>query len=111
MKRYKKPIITDVGISEGIYMASGVSLCDSIYMKGVYQAPNYSNWSNGETRSYKEQFGCHGCPAFTGTTCGLTTHYIESDKADSYNTDNGNRKPIWEQKGYQPDEVVTDWNC
>lgn len=111
MKNYKKPIIEIIEASEGIYSASGSSLCDSIYMKGVYQAPDYSNWSEGEARNYKAQYGCHGCPAFTGTACGLTTHYIDADKADSYDVDAGNRKPIWEQKGYQPDDIVTDWNC
>ena len=111
MKKYEKPVIESIGTNEGVYMSSGSSLCDSIYMKGIYQAPDYSNWSEGETRGYKKQFGCHGCPAFTGTACGLTTHYIESGKADSYDVDAGNRKPIWEQKDYQPNEIVTDWDC
>ena len=36
-------------------------------------------------------------------------HYVDSGYAGSYNTDNGNRKPSWEKKGYGPDDTVTDW--
>ena len=53
--------------------------------------------------------GCLGCPAYTATACGLETHYVDSGYAGSYNTDNGNRKPSWEKKGYGPDDTVTDW--
>lgn len=114
MKTYVKPSITiDQFVAEGIYMASGSTAsnikCDSIYMNGVWQAPDYSSW-NGTTRGYKQQFGCLGCPANTGNGCGLQTHYIDSGNADSYNVDNGNRKPSWEKKGYNPDDEVTDWN-
>ena len=34
---------------------------------------------------------------------------VDSGYAGSYNTDNGNRKPSWEKKGYGPDDTVTDW--
>ena len=71
------------------------------------QAPDYSGW-NGGTRGYRQQFGCLGCPAYTATACGLETHYVDSGYAGSYNTDNGNRKPSWEKKGYGPDDTVTD---
>ena len=37
------------------------------------------------------------------------THYVDSGYAGSYDTDNGNRKPSWEKKGYGPDDTVTDW--
>ena len=33
----------------------------------------------------------------------------DSGYAGSYDTDNGNRKPSWEKKGYGPDDTVTDW--
>lgn len=47
MKAYRRPVITvDSGLSEGIYLASGSTdkglKCDSKYMKGVWQAPDYS---------------------------------------------------------------------
>ena len=114
MKNYEKPqLIENFETSEGIYMASGDTTggvkCDSIYMKGVWQAPDYSDWAGG-TRGYKQQFGCLGCPAYTGSACGLQTHYVDSGNASSYDVDNGKRKPSWEQKGYGPDDVVTDWN-
>lgn len=52
MKAYRKPVITvDSGLSEGIYLASGSTdkglKCDSKYMKGVWQAPDYSGWNCG----------------------------------------------------------------
>lgn len=118
MKSYEKPMVLQNGeLMEGVYTASGdVSnnssnggpKCDSIYMKGIWQAPDYSNW-NGGTRGYKQQFACLGCPANTDNGCGLQTHYVESGYAQSYDVDNGNRKPSWEKKGYGPDDTVTDW--
>lgn len=113
---YEKPVVIPAeDIAEGVYMASGTvntagdgeRKCDSIYMKGVYQAPNYN--LDG-TSGYKAQFGCLGCPAFTYNACGLQTHYVESGEAGSYDVDNGNRKPSWESLGYLPDQQVTDWN-
>lgn len=117
---YEKPIVVPVDeAAEGIYAASGGVAdanggsdgglkCDSIYMKGVWQAPDYSDWAGG-TRGYKQQFGCLGCPANTANGCGLLTHYVDSNYASSYEVDNGNRKPSWEKKGYKPDDVVSDW--
>ena len=115
MKLYQKPTLTlDASLCESIYAASGSTTdngpkCDSIYMKGVWQAPDYSGW-NGGTRGYKQQFACLGCPANTDNGCGLLTHYEDSGHANSYNVDNGNRKPSWEKKGYGPDDTVADWN-
>lgn len=115
---YVKPIISiDLGLAEGVYAASGAAdssggggiKCDSVYMKGVWQAPDYSSWAGG-TRGYKQQFGCLGCPANRYNGCGLLTDYIDSGNASSYDTDNGNRKPSWEKKGYGPDDEVKDWN-
>lgn len=120
MKKYEKPMIfVNADTSEGVYLASGEATgnggvsdsgikCDSIYMKGVWQAPDYSDWAGG-TRGYKQQFACLGCPANTDNGCGLLTHYIDSDNAASYEVDNGNRKPTWEKKGYGPEDPVTDW--
>lgn len=108
---YEKPIaLADSELAEGVYTASGDgdAKCDSQYMKGVWQGPDYSDW-NGTTRGYKQQFGCLGCPAYTGNACGLQTHYQESGQAASYDVDNGNRMPSWERKGYGPDDSVTDW--
>lgn len=114
MNSYETPkIIENPDMSEGVYMASGANSgggpkCDSVYMNGVWQAPDYSDWAGG-TRGYKQQFACIGCPAYTATGCGLETHYIQSGQAQSYDVDDGNRKPSWERKGYGPDDTVTDW--
>lgn len=111
MRGYVKPlVIANNTMAEGVYTASGDSgaKCDSIYMNGVWQAGDYSDWGTG-TRGYKQQFGCIGCPANTGSGCGLDTHYPPSGPASSYDVDNGNRKPTWEKKGYGPDDTVTDW--
>lgn len=117
MKKYEKPMVYRIEQNtEGVYLASGSGTsetgnalkCDSIYMKGNWQAPDYSDW-NGGTRGYKQQFGCLGCPANTASACGLLTHYKDSGYAGSYDVDNGNRKPTWEKKGYGPDDSVTDW--
>ena len=121
MEKYTKPVVLTMDeLAEGVYAASGAPAaeangnggikCDSVYMKGVWQAPDYSNWAPGATRGYKQQFGCHGCPAYTASACGLQTHYVESGNAASYDVDNGKRKPSWEAKGYKPDDPVTDWN-
>ncbi len=115
MKNYEKPIVlANSELSEGVYAASGNAgtgpKCDSIYMKGVWRAGDYSLWPTGESRGYKQQFGCLGCPANTDNGCGLQSHYVDSGNADSYDVDNGNRKPSWEKKGYGPDDPVTDWN-
>jgi hypothetical protein len=111
MKLYQKPMILEnEQLAEGVYTASGDAIqCDSVYMNGVWQAPDYSDWAGG-TRGYKQQFGCLGCPANTSNGCGLQTHYEQSGNASSYDTDNGNRKPSWEKKGYKPDDVVSDWS-
>lgn len=117
MRSYEKPVLrVNADLAEGVYLASGDVVadtdnglkCDSIYMKGVWQAPDYSDWAGG-TRGYKQQFGCLGCPANTANGCGLQTHYVDSGYASSYDVDNGNRMPSWERKGYGPDDVVTDW--
>lgn len=120
MKQYQKPIaLVNDELAEGVYAASGSAggnntsddnglKCDSIYMKGKWQAPDYSDWG-GKTRGYKQQFACLGCPANTDNGCGLQTHYVDSGNASSYDVDNGNRKPSWEKKGYGPNDPVTDW--
>ena len=100
MKNYERPVmIRTEELAEGVYLASGGIKCDSVYMNGVWQAPDYSDW-NGTTRGYKQPFGCLGCPANTAS----------GGYAGSYDVDNGNRKPSWEKKGYGPDDAVTDWN-
>lgn len=114
MEKYEKPIvIVNNELAEGVYAtgsgaANNAPGCDSQYMAGTWQGPDNSAW-NGKTRGYKQQFGCHGCPAYTGSACGLTTHYVDANYAASYDVDNGNRMPSWERKGYGPDDPVTDW--
>ena len=69
MKNYERPVmIRTEELAEGVYLASGGIKCDSVYMNGVWQAPDYSDW-NGTTRGYKQQFGCLGCPANTASGC------------------------------------------
>ena len=122
MKNYEKPVVVvNDETAEGVYAASGAvggagveaaggaPKCDSIYMQGVWQAPDYSN-KEGVTKGYRQQFGCLGCPAYTADACGLLTHYVASGNASSYDVDNGKRKPSWEAKGYGPGDPVTDWN-
>lgn len=118
MKSYEKPILqVNPDLAEGVYLASGDAAagndggpkCDSIYMKGVWQAQDTSTWAAGENRGYKQQFGCLGCPANTASGCGLQTHYVDSGYASSYDVDDGNRMPSWERKGYGPTDPVTDW--
>lgn len=110
--KYEKPtaIVLD-DTAEGIYCSSGSmeQKCDSVYMAGIWQGQDNTSWGS-EQRGYKQQFGCLGCPANTGTGCGLLTHKIESGNAGSYDIDMGQRKPTWEKKGYLPDDVVTDWS-
>jgi len=128
MRGYVKPAVDlTEDYAEGVYAASGSIVaengaveesssaaedygspkCDSIYMNGVWQAPDYSAWGP-EGRGYKAQYGCLGCPSYTWNGCGLgTEHYGNSGNAASYDVDNGNRKPDWEKQGHLPDETVT----
>lgn len=99
-------IIPNGSGAEGSTASDGGPKCDSIYMQGVYQAPDYSPW-NGVNPGYKKNYGCLGCPAFTYNACGLQTHYQESGQAGSYDVDNGNRMPSWERDGHGPDDPVT----
>lgn len=111
MSTYKRPeIIIDLGMAEGVYAASGDNAqqtnCDSKYMKGVWQAPDYSAWDKG----YKKKCGCMGCPAYRWNGCGMQLDYVNSGNAGSYDQDKGNRMPAWEKKGYGPDDQITDWS-
>lgn len=108
--KYEKPVVYQCeDLAEGVYYGSGDAVCNSIYMLGIWQAPDYSDWA-GLERGYKQQFGCKGCPAFTETGCGLSSHKPESGDASSYDADNGKRKPTWETNGYGPNDTVTDWS-
>ena len=117
MRDYEKPLVEVMNeTAEGVYAASGngAPKCDSKYMNGVWQAQDTSSWwvdGVEYKRGYKQQFGCHGCPAHTDNGCGLTNHYVESGSAASYDVDNGKRKPTWEKKEYGPNDIVSDWNC
>ncbi len=110
MQTYEKPVVvTEEGLSEGVYMASGTTAsnsspsgapgCDSKYMKGVYHPQNYANQTYGNF----ETLGCTGCPAFRAEGCGLQIDQAYLDGATSYNVDNGNRMPDWERQGKSPD--------
>ena len=81
----------------------GVPTCDSKYTGGVYHPATYSG------TTVMEVYGCMGCPAFRGDACGLTTDYVASGYASSYDVDNGNRMPAWEKHGWAPDDL-NNWN-
>lgn len=104
MKKYEKPVITVVeDLAEGVYAASGdvfggTAKCDSIYMKGTWEKGDFTS------KGIKANQGCVGCPAYTGTGCGLNSHYVDSNFAASYDVDNGNRKPAWESSGKKPED-------
>lgn len=114
MKQYRKPMVLVNGeTAEGVYTASGVNSsdggvkCDSIYMKGVWQNRSHDSAVFDSGAGMKECYGCEGCRAhnYGGVEgCGLDTHYVDSGYASSYDSDNGLRKPTWEQRGYGPDE-------
>ena len=99
MSTYEKPLVmVNDDLAEGVYAASGAPGCDSKYMKGEWEKGDYSS------KDIKTNQGCNGCPAYTGTACGLTTHYVDSNYAASYDVDNGNRMPTWEKQGKKPDD-------
>ena len=44
MTNYESPVmIRTEELAEGVYLASGGIKCDSVYMNGVWQAPDYSD--------------------------------------------------------------------
>jgi hypothetical protein len=124
MEGYERPIIlTNEETAEGIYAASGgvevagggaggaggaggegdfgsKPSCDSLYMGGVFRAPDWNN-----TTSNIGRYGCNGCVANRGDQrCVLTDPELEDPGTwASYRMDDGNRKPLWEKNGYTPD--------
>lgn len=112
MKNYEKPMVIKVeDVAESVYMASGSKAgssapkCDSKYMNGNWQGQG--TWSNEVT--YKDWYGCIGCPANTANGCGLNSHYADSNYSETYDVDAGKRKPAWEWNGYKPNDILTDW--
>ncbi len=116
MKNYEKPIVlANYELSEGVFAASGTAggtsssgapQCNSAYMNGVWHAPDYSN-----TTSNIERYGCDGCPAFRWNGCGLQLDYVDSGNAESYDVDDGNRKPKWESNELDPNGFTYDYNA
>ncbi len=117
MKNYEKPVVVvNDETAEGVYAASGAvggagvetadgaPKCDSIYMQGVWQNADYTS----AAKTYKQRYGCMGCPAFRANGCGLQLDYVQSGYASSYDVDNGKRKPTWEVEKHKPDEA-TPW--
>lgn len=94
MKNYEKPIVLlNNEVAEGVYAASGVSDagdtsggCDSIYMNGIFS----DGTPGGKT--YKDKFGCTGCPAHTGKECKLDD--------PTYDPKGKVLKPNWERQGH-----------
>ena len=117
MRKYEKPIIeVNNELAEGVYAASGTAygtkVCDSKYMNGVWQGPDYRPWAEvGGSMGYMQYYGCLGCPANTYNGCGIAdgNHYEESGNAGSYDTDKGKRMPRWEAEGKDPNETVSDF--
>ena len=103
MKDYEKPMMCVAeGSAESVYMASGASaensdnsdsdsVCNSVYMKGVFHSAN----TNGLT--YMEKHGCQTCPSGNHNGCKLEGNGYEADE-------NGKNRPNWEKQGHQPDE-------
>jgi len=108
MMKYERPIIQiNSETAEGVYAASGATKdCDSEYMNGVWQAPDYSTWPT----TVKQRYGCLGCPAYTWSGCGVATgnHYDQSGNSGSYDTDTGSRKPEWERRELAADRLIDD---
>ena len=51
MTNYESPVmIRTEELAEGVYLASGGIKCDSVYMNGVWQAPDYSDWNGYWTK-------------------------------------------------------------
>ena len=54
MKNYERPVmIRTEELAEGVYLASGGIKCDSVYMNGVWQAPDDTE-SKGTTRRHQQ---------------------------------------------------------
>lgn len=112
MKEYSKPLIDVVReAAEGVYATSGGVVggtvtggieCESDAMKGVWQPYDTTPWAPGEQRTYKQQYGCTGCPAHRGGEnggpkgCGLLIDQAKLDGATSYEADKGDLRPDWE---------------
>lgn len=103
---YEKPIVKlNDSTAEGVYAASGGSLCKSQYMNGVFQDCNTTNVTN--TTTFKDYYGCAGCnlwrgdgaDGIPGNHCALKAlaDYDQSNHAGSYAT--GANMPRWEQNG------------
>lgn len=99
---YESPIIIQSEeCSEGLFMASGEDTpgsktCNSVYMKGTYKLPNFSNWPSGKILD----LGCHNCPANWGW-CAVNSPYF---------TLSGPYMPSWEKSGFAPTDYWKDHN-
>lgn len=113
MELYNKPVVLlNEELSEGVYAASGADdnttqmpdtpdtepkleqVCDSIYMKGNYVQPDFSDWANGTNINGR---GCEGCPAcWSDGSCHVASYPAEEDC-----------RPSWEVQGKSPNAL---WN-
>ena len=105
MEQYKKPLVLmNEELAEGVYAASGAvvggepenqsPVCDSIYIKGSYRQPDFSDWENGTNINGR---GCEGCPAcWSDGTCHVASYPAEEDC-----------RPSWEKEGKSP---YAKWN-
>ena len=101
MKNYEKPMILNMGTYEGVYAASGdvadnggednnQPVCDSIYIRGNFRQPDYSDWQYGTNLNGR---GCEGCPAnWSDGKCHVASYPPAEDC-----------RPSWEVQGQQPD--------
>ena len=112
MEQYKKPVVLmNEELAEGVYAASGTvspeatqtpeptptpdkPVCDSIWMKGNYVQPDFSDWANGTNINGR---GCEGCPAcWSDGKCHVESYPPEEDC-----------RPSWEVQGKGP---YDKWN-
>jgi len=107
MKLYEKPmILSSSTTSEGVYMASGTDggsgkvSCDSKYLKGQFNAGDWSIPSNSPQYTNLNVRGCEGCPANWGGSCALQNDSYNPSQAEA---NVGNFMPSWEKQGKSPD--------
>lgn len=109
MMNYEKPeVIKTTDLSEGVYAASGSVpegnpeegtqiVCQSQYLKGVWQKPNRGFTEQGPAL---QKCGCEGCSADDGDGCKIAKGRVEDLNP------NGDFRPTWERNGNGPDDLV-----
>lgn len=93
--KYEKPIaVIEDAVTENVYAASGGaggSVCQSVWMQGVYHAPENAPAIGTEIERITR--GCEGCPAAQGA-CRLDLGPFGTPLM-----------PRWERAGYGPHDI------